>query len=367
MSGPNPALEQFIRSIPLFQLVGPEDMTEVLRLLRPVNLTAGDVLFREGEPGRAMWVLSQGAEVSVTATAGQGRPVAVMYGRPGDVIGEMALVDDGPRSGTAVVTADGHAHQLDAQEFHSMRAMLVPAAFKILRKIAKDLCVRLRATNERIVPSSNRRLETPARPPGPRPEIELVDRFPPFAHLPQLVKLALAAKLEVLVVDEVTPIFGEGEPNDGAYFIVEGEVSVGRNGKTLANLPAGTMFGLVACIDEGTRSASCVTTGPAILLRMSDRDFDHLFASGHRFALQMVDLVTRQLVSHLREANRLLPRPGRVAGTARVSAPVSEMIRTEPGEEDLDVISKELEIETVLPLELELDLGDFSAEGEMLR
>ena len=347
-------------------MVGPDDMTEVLRLLRPIELKAGDVLFHEGDPGKAMWVLGQGAEVSITSSAGQTRPVVVMYAKAGDVICEMALVDDGPRSGTAVVTSDGHAHQIDAQEFHSMRTTFVPAAFKILRKIAMDLCGRLRATNERIVPSSHQRLETPPRAPGPRPPAELVDQFPAFAGLPQLVKLALGSKLELIEVNEVTPLFGEGEETDGAYFIVQGEVSVGRNGKTLANLPAGTMFGVVACIDEGVRSASCLTTGPAKILRMSDRDFDQLFASGHRFALQMVDLVTRQLVGHLRDANQMLPRPGRAPGLAKSATPVAEMIHTEPGEEDLDVISEEIEIEAALPLELELDLGDFSSESEML-
>ena len=65
MSSANPALAQFIRSIPLFSLVDDADLNDVLRLFRPVELTAGDVLFGEGDPGKAMWVLGEGAEVSV--------------------------------------------------------------------------------------------------------------------------------------------------------------------------------------------------------------------------------------------------------------------------------------------------------------
>lgn len=361
------ALEQFIRGIPLFSLVGPEDMNEVLRVLRPVQLSAGDVLFREGEPGKAMWVLGEGAEVSISTTQGQKRPVAVAYVRKGDVIGEMALVDDGPRSATAVVTQDGHAHQIDAQEFHAMRATFVPAAFKVLRKICLDLCSRLRATNERIVPSGHQHVQTPALPPARRPEVDELDAFPAFKALPAVVKLALGQKLDVYEFHELTPLFAEGEPSDGAYFLVNGEVSVGRNGKTLANLPAGTMFGVVACIDSGPRSASCLTTGPAKLFRMSERHFDTLFASGHRFAYQMVDLVARQLVSHVREANQMLPLPGRAAGQARDAKPVQQMLAAAPDPSDLDLVDKpELEIEQALPLELELDLGDFESEGALL-
>jgi CRP-like cAMP-binding protein len=362
----NPALEAFIKSIPLFRYAGEADLNEVLRLLRPVELEPGEVLFREGDPGKAMWVLGEGVEVSVASTQGKTRPVVVAYAKGGDVLGEMALVDDGPRSGTAIVTQGGHAHEIDAQEFHAMRSTFVPAAFKILRKLCVDLCARLRQTNERIVASGHSKIETPDLPSGPRPDVSMLDRFAPFKSLPSVVKFALAQQLEVLEVPGVTPIFAEGEPNRGAYFIVEGEVSVGRNGKTLANLPAGAMFGVVACIDEGVRSASCVTTGPATLLKMSDKDFDTLFASGHRFAFQMVDLVARQLVQHVREANQMLPTPGRTPGQAVVSRPVEAMLPAAPSPEDLDLIPRELEIESALPLEVELELGDFKAESDLL-
>lgn len=345
-------------------------MAEVLRLFRPVELASGDVLFREGEPGKEMYVLGEGTEVSVSTTAsGSKRPVVVGYGRAGDVIGEMALVDDGPRSGSAVVTQAGHAHLVDAQEFHAMRGQFVPAAFKILRKICLDLCARLRATNERIVASGNAAIDTPRRRPGPRPDVSVIEGFPSFQTLPAVVKFALAQKLELIEVSEITPIFGEGEPNDGAYFILAGEVSVGRNGKTLANLPAGSMFGQVACIDDGVRSASCLTTGPATLLRMSDRDFDFLFASGHRFAYQMVDLVARQLVQHVREANFMLPLPGSLAGEpAKLSKPMANLLTPTPRLppdviEEAVVVPDEtdfsdLGLEPALPLELEMELGD---------
>lgn len=363
----NPALAQFIRGIPLFSLVEEADLSEVLRLLTPVELAAGEVLFREGEPGRAMWVLGTGVEVSVSSSIeGTRRPIVVAYARGGDVVGEMALVDDGPRSGTAVVVQGGHAHRLDAQQFHAMRATFVPAIFKVLRTLCVDLCRRLRETTDRIVPGGTTHVFTPRLPNGARPSPELLDAFPPFRGLPSLVKLALGQKLDVVQVSEVTPIFAEGEPSDGAWFIVEGEISVGRNGKTIANLPAGTMFGVVACIDDGARSASCVTTGPATLLRMSERDFDQLFASGHRFAFQMVDLVARQLVQHLRDANRMLPLPGRAAGTAGLAQPVPQMLPAAPAAEDLDLIPTELEVDDALPIEVELDLGDFTPAGELL-
>lgn len=353
---PNATLEAFIKRIPLFSLVDGSDLTEVLRLFTPVDLEVGQVLFREGEAGRALWALGEGVEVSVKSTVGAARrSVVVAYAKAGSVVGEMALVDDGPRSGTATVVQGGRAYKIEAQAFHAIRSAYVPAAFKVLRKLCMDLCTRLRQTNERIVPSGAAHIVTPALEEGPSPETELLDLFPPFRGLPSVVKLALARQLRVVKVRGVTPLFAEGEPSDGAYFIIEGEVTVGRNGKTLANLGAGSMFGVVGCIDNGPRSASCVTAGRATLLKMRERDFDQLFASGHRFAFQMVDLVARQLVQHVREANALLPSPGRPPGRASRSKPMKDMLPSDALEGPDEII--ELQMEDALPLEVELDLA----------
>ncbi len=363
----NPALEAFIRQIPLFEFAAPEDMTELLRLLIADELKAGDLLFREGEPGNAMWILGQGTEVSVTSLTGQNRSVVVHYATKGAVVGEMALIDDAPRSGTGLVTIGGPAHRIDARDFHALRTTFSPAAFKILRKICVDLSSRLRATNDRIVPSSNTVLSTPAQPIGTEPTIAEIDAFPAFGALPAVVKFALSQRLRRVVVDQMTPLFGEGEANNGVYFIVDGEVAVGRNGKTLATLPAGTMFGQVSCIDHGRRSASCLTVGPGVLLHMSERDFETLFASGHRFAMQIIDLVARQLVQHVRAANALLPAPGRVSSAVQ-SKPIERMLANPASACDLDLISSELPFDSelfqdingpeVASLEVEMDLAD---------
>lgn len=336
MSAPHPSLEQYLRTIPLFSLLEPTDAADLLRLLRPVTLEAGQVLFKQGDPGGAMWVLGEGVEVSVSSTPRDGgRSVVVAYARAGDTLGEMSLVDEGPRSGTAVVMQGGPAHQIDALDFLSLREARFPAAYKVLRKICVDLCRKLRATTDRIVPSSQRIIEAPPVDETRRADPGLIDDFPAFKALPEVVKLALAQKLSVIDLPSVQPIFGEGERADAAYFVLQGQVSVGRNGRTLTTLGPGAMFGLVSCIDEGRRAASCVSTGPAILLRLKDADFDSLFAKGNRFAFEVVEVVARQLVTHLREANELLPRPG---------SPAPRM--------PIDLTDAD-----ILPLELELELA----------
>jgi len=350
------ALQTFLKSIPLFELVQPEQLMDILRLLRPVTFEPGQVLFHEGEPGQAMWVLGPEVEVALSTTPNTpkagGRPVVVAYARHGETIGEMALVDAGPRSATATVIMGGPAHQINAVDFAVLREGFNPSAYKVLRKICMDLCAKLRATDNRIVPPSGDVIAADPLEAKPLQSPAMLDEFPPFRALPQVVKLALAQKLKLVETDGVAAVFGEGAKGDAAYFLVEGEVTVGRSGKTLASIGKGAMFGMVAVIDNGGRSASCVTAGPAKLFKLEQEEFDLLFQTGNRFAYTMVDLVARQLVEHIRGANAMLPPPGQ--GPARpIRRPpdpkpkqpqIMDPVGAAAGEEELEVLPLYLEL-----------------------
>jgi len=302
------ALEELVRTVPLFQLVGAPQMPQILRLLKPEKLTTGQVLFKQGDAGTAMWVLGEGAEVSISAWSNAAdKPVVVAYARQGETIGEMALVDDGPRSATATVAAGGDVYRIDASDFRTLREGHHPAAFRVLRKICIDLCHRLRATSDRIVPPGEGPRRQTALEPGPLPSPEVLDDYAPFRGLPQVVKLALAQKLTLVESKGSELIFSEGERGDAAYFIIDGHVNVMRRDRALAALGPGGMFGMVALIDAGGRAATCSTAGPSRLLRLGAAEFEALFAAGHRFSHEIVNLVARQLVQHLRVANTLLP------------------------------------------------------------
>ncbi len=358
MVSPSSALEQFIRSIPLFSLVEPDGMMDLLRLLRPVTLSPGQVLFRQGTPGTAMWVLGTGCEVSVSATPGGARrPIVLAYVKAGEVVGEMALVDDGERSATAVVMQGGTAYQIESIDFHTLRDGLHPVAYQVLRRICADLCARLRATNERVAPEGPPIQGQPPLPLRPAEPAD-VDGFQPFAKLPAVAKVALAHKLKVLELPGIAPLFGEGDPGGCAYFLTQGEVTVARGGKTLATLGPGQLIGLVSCIDGGRRSATVLSAGPAVLLRLEDKEFDWLFAHGNRVAYQIVELVARQLVTYIRMTNDRVPLVAEPAGTPTPLPPPAVIAPPAPPPEEELAVDVE-----VLPLELELQLRP---EGELL-
>lgn len=339
---------------------------DILRLLRPVTLTPGQVLFREGTPGSAMWVLGKGAEVTISATPKDGkRPVVIAYTKTGDTVGEMALIEEGARTATAVVVQAGIAHEISAVEFQTLRQSFTPAAFKVLRRLCVELCGKLRATGDRVAPSKPEQVTTPPLDAAQTATGADVDAFPAFKALPSTVKLALTQKLKVVETADFRPIFAEGDLADAAYFLLEGEVMVGRGGKTLAALGPGNMFGIVAAIDGGPRSASVIADGRTRMLRLADADFDSLFSRGNRFAFVLVDMIARQLVGHLRSMNAMVQLPG---GPRMTPAAVPAVPAAAPSQQG-PAVRQAYAAESLdaLALELELDLSPELPEGLLSR
>jgi CRP/FNR family transcriptional regulator, cyclic AMP receptor protein len=102
-----------------------------------LQLSPGDFLFREGEKGDKMYVLLQG-EVDVFL----GEFVFETAG-PGSLLGEMALIDDSPRTANAVAKSPSRLAQIDRRRFH----FLVQQTPHFATHVMKILANRLRHMN----------------------------------------------------------------------------------------------------------------------------------------------------------------------------------------------------------------------------
>lgn len=88
-----------LRRVPMFAELGQDELRLLCERSAEERLTAGDVLFREGDEGDAAFVITAGALEIVKE--GQDRDVVLAVRRAGEVIGEMALLQDEPRMATA--------------------------------------------------------------------------------------------------------------------------------------------------------------------------------------------------------------------------------------------------------------------------
>jgi CRP-like cAMP-binding protein len=104
-----------------------------------VDVKPGDVIFREGEVGDAMFAVVDG-EVELT----RGDRVIDTIGA-GGILGEMALIDTGPRSATATVKVGGRIVRVDERSFVFLVHEHPTFALQVMRIMAE----RLRRANER--------------------------------------------------------------------------------------------------------------------------------------------------------------------------------------------------------------------------
>jgi CRP-like cAMP-binding protein len=122
-----------LRSVPLFSELGRRDLEQVARLADEVDLPAGHVLMREGENGTQAFIIVSG-EAQVERG---GRQLATVG--PGAVLGEMALVAEGPRVATATLTKPSRLFVLAHREFHSLMESQASVRECVLNEVARRL------------------------------------------------------------------------------------------------------------------------------------------------------------------------------------------------------------------------------------
>ncbi len=105
---------------------------------------AGTVLFRDGETGREMYVIQAG-RVAISKRVGDVEKILATLGA-GEFLGEMAILNNKPRSATATCAVDCKLLQVDAKTFEAM----VRSSGEIALRMIKKLAERLQEANNQI-------------------------------------------------------------------------------------------------------------------------------------------------------------------------------------------------------------------------
>ena len=124
-----------LSTVGLFSGCSKKELQSVARLCTPFSMEEGFVLTTEGTSGRECFVIADG---KARVTIG-GKKVGEVGG--GECVGEMALLDGGPRTATVTAESPMNTYALSVSEFWS----LLDVNPTILRKIATSLAQRLRA------------------------------------------------------------------------------------------------------------------------------------------------------------------------------------------------------------------------------
>ena len=105
------AMEETLARVPLFSGVKEKDLKKLDKRMQERSFDEGEVITTQGESGLGFFVIENG-----NATVSRNDEVVRNLG-PGDFFGEVALIDEGPRSATVVATTDLACRGMTAWEF----------------------------------------------------------------------------------------------------------------------------------------------------------------------------------------------------------------------------------------------------------
>jgi len=139
-----------LRSMPLCNDLEPSELEAFASVLTPRSFAPGDTLFREGRHGTCCYLQVAG-RVGIYRRLADGSDVRLAQTRPGGIIGELALLDDGPRTATAIAEITSVSTlQLLRSDFERLIQARSRFAYVLLDGLMRDLARRLRRTTARL-------------------------------------------------------------------------------------------------------------------------------------------------------------------------------------------------------------------------
>jgi CRP/FNR family cyclic AMP-dependent transcriptional regulator len=122
----------------LFEGMGQDPLRAMARTLRARRFRRGEVLFHEGDPGDALFVVASGA-VKVVVPSEDGEEAILATLRRGDFLGELALLDGAPRSASAVALEPTETLALPREQFLSLVATEPAIRDALMASLAGEL------------------------------------------------------------------------------------------------------------------------------------------------------------------------------------------------------------------------------------
>src|SRR6185436_17818933 len=144
------ATELALGDIPVLSGLSETDTALIAHDLRRVDYRAGDVVIRQGDIDRSLFIVARGTTTVRVNIDGKDRQVRLASYSRGTVFGEMALLDRQPRSATVVADDDVVCYVLSQQAFDALVAERPVIAVQLLANLARELSWRLRNTTRMI-------------------------------------------------------------------------------------------------------------------------------------------------------------------------------------------------------------------------
>lgn len=138
--------KDILKGVELFEGLKPEEIDTLAEVCEERVYPLNEIITQQGEMGEELFIVSQGfVEVVRSGSSPEHAPRTIVHLGEGQIFGEMALVDRGPRSATVKAASDGvKILVIERAEFDRICEKNNHIGYVVMRNIAADLSFKLR-------------------------------------------------------------------------------------------------------------------------------------------------------------------------------------------------------------------------------
>ncbi len=127
-----------LRRVPLFADLSPEDLKQVATIATERLYPDGEIIAHQNEPGAEMFVIVSG-EVRVVADAGPGSGAEMARRKPGEYVGEMAILNQKPRMASLLAAGDTRLLCIEQLQFEGLLRERPETSLAVIRVLCNRL------------------------------------------------------------------------------------------------------------------------------------------------------------------------------------------------------------------------------------
>jgi CRP-like cAMP-binding protein len=138
-----------LKNIPVFEELKPLELNKLTKILHHREYMQNEIVFREKEPGAGMYIVKSG-QIKIILNSLKGEECELARLEKGDFFGEIALIDESPRSATAVALEETELLCFFRADLVNLIDRDPVLSSKILLHLASIVGQRLRQTNKEL-------------------------------------------------------------------------------------------------------------------------------------------------------------------------------------------------------------------------
>lgn len=140
-------LIQLLRAIPLFAGLTDGQLAQIAAIAQQETYSAGETILSQRARGDCMYLIAEG-QVQVSINPNKTQSPAALYLGPGQIFGEVALLDRGTRSANVIADEDGTVvYRLEREPIEQLCHADTHFGYILMRNLALDLAFKLRHSN----------------------------------------------------------------------------------------------------------------------------------------------------------------------------------------------------------------------------